>query len=70
MLHKYHNLMLALLALTIGGAGEGSSNVYGQQSIGFIEKFATAADRREQLAELIPGTDDYFYFHTLLYQTE
>jgi hypothetical protein len=70
MSHKYHNLMLALLALTMGGVGQGSGNVYGQQSIGFIEKFATATDRRELLAELIPGTDDYFYFHTLHYQNQ
>lgn len=41
-----------------------------QQEIGFIEKFAIADDRREALAELIPDTRDYFYFHSLHYQNE
>ena len=36
--------------------------------IGFIEKFALANDRAEVLKELIPGTEDYYYFHCLHYQ--
>ena len=36
--------------------------------IGFIEKFALAADREAVLKELIPGTEDYYYFHCLHYQ--
>ncbi len=39
-----------------------------QQEVGFIETFATAADRRTALKELIPGTEDYFYYHCLHYQ--
>lgn len=42
--------------------------VRGQQEIGFLERFATAPDRRAVLAELIPGTEEYFYFHCLHYQ--
>ena len=33
--------------------------------IGFIEKFALAPDRQEALKLLIPGTADYYYFHSL-----
>ena len=41
-----------------------------QQEIGFIEKFATASDRRSVLRELIPGTEDYFYYQCLHFQNE
>ena len=33
--------------------------------IGFIEKFALAKDRKEALKLLIPGTTDYYYYHSL-----
>ena len=33
--------------------------------IGFIEKFALAEDRKEALKLLIPGTPDYYYYHSL-----
>jgi len=36
--------------------------------IGFIEKFALAADRAKALEELPPGTEDYFFFHALHFQ--
>ena len=35
------------------------------QEIGFIERFALADDREKVLEELIPGTDEYYYFHCL-----
>ena len=38
------------------------------QQIGFIEKFALAEDRSEALKLLIPGSQDYYYFHCLHYQ--
>jgi hypothetical protein len=40
-----------------------------QHQIGFIEKFALAADRDAVLKELIPGTDDYYFYHALHFQT-
>lgn len=55
--------------MVFSGLG-GNSMLRGQQPVGFIEKFATASDRREVLNELIPGTEDYFYYHTLHYQNE
>ena len=37
----------------------------GGREIGFIERFALAKDREKALQELIPGTEDYYYFHCL-----
>nr|WP_143547976.1 hypothetical protein [Rhodopirellula sp. SM50] len=36
--------------------------------IGLMERFALADDREAILAELIPGSDDYFFYHCLHYQ--
>ena len=33
--------------------------------VGFVEDFALARDRDAALKQLIPGTDDYFYYHCL-----
>ncbi len=39
--------------------------------IGYVEEYALAKDRAASLKQLIPGTDDYYYFHSLhLLQTE
>ena len=38
------------------------------QEIGYWEDFALAQDRTVPLAQLIPGTEDYYYFHCLHYQ--
>ena len=40
------------------------SNSVGKE-IGFIEDFSLASDRSVPLSQLIPGTDDYYYFHCL-----
>lgn len=37
---------------------------------GFRETFAFAADRKAALAQLIPGTDEHYYFSCLLHQHE
>ncbi len=39
------------------------------QQINFLEKYALAADRDVPLNDLIPGSQEYFYFHTLRNQT-
>lgn len=39
-----------------------------QQEIGYIEEFALAANRAEALKQLIPGTEDYYYYHALHFQ--
>jgi hypothetical protein len=38
------------------------------QQIGFIEEFALAQDRTVPLGQLIPGTQQYYYFHCLHFQ--
>jgi len=35
------------------------------QEIGYIETFSLAGDRDAALKELVPGTDEYFYYHAL-----
>lgn len=37
----------------------------GGQEIGYIEEFSLATNRVEALRNLVPGTDDYYYFHAL-----
>ena len=39
------------------------------EPIGWIERYALAQDRQAVLKELIPGSEDYFYYHCLHYQT-
>ena len=36
--------------------------------IGFLEDYSLAPDRTVPLQQLIPGTEDYYYFHALHYQ--
>ena len=60
------NHWLALVGLLVGFQFQVHSAR--ADEIGFIEKFALAADREAVLKELIPGTEDYYYFHCLHYQ--
>ncbi|MCC6697143.1 MAG: hypothetical protein IT365_16060, partial [Candidatus Hydrogenedentes bacterium] len=48
-------LLWCLMAGTVAGAVDA----------GFLERFALADDRAEVLKELVPGTEDYYYFHCL-----
>lgn len=41
-----------------------------ENEIGFLETFALAPKRAEALAELIPGTEDHYYYAALLAQQE
>ena len=51
-------LVTLLAAGTAVSAGE----------IGYVEDFALAKDRTKALEKLIPGTEDYYYYHCLHYQ--
>jgi autotransporter-associated beta strand protein len=42
--------------------------VFAENEIGFIERFALAADREKALGELVPGSEEYYFFHALHYQ--
>jgi hypothetical protein len=56
---------LFLFALLLTSA---SPRVQAENEIGFIEKFALAPDREKVLGELIPGSEEYYFFHALHYQ--
>ncbi len=40
----------------------------GAGEIGYVEEFALAPDRAIALKQLIPGTEDFYYYHCLHYQ--
>src|SRR6266446_10852402 len=47
----------ATLMVSIAAAGE----------VGYVEDFALAKDRAASLRQLIPGTEEYYYYHCLHY---
>ncbi len=47
-----------------------ASVVHAADEIGFIEEFALAEDRELALEQLIPGTEDFYYYHALHHQNE
>ena len=51
-------LLACIIAVDTAAAGE----------VGFVEDFALAKDRAAVLKQLIPGSEDYYYFHALRYQ--
>ena len=61
---KIHTLALPFLAIFSPLIS------FAEGEIGFIEKFALAEDRPDAIAELIPGTGDYYFFNALLAQQE
>ena len=73
-MRKFSNCKLAfclVACLVATSAGEngiiGSRNLEAQE-IGFLEDFALAKDREKVLKQLVPGTEKYYYFHSLQYQ--
>ena len=63
-------LLAASLCCSFTFLTASAAQLSAQQEVGFIEKFATAPDRRAALKELIPGTEDYFYYHSLHFQNQ
>src|SRR5437879_486547 len=55
MRHKAFWLIWAILAASAAMANE----------VGYVEDFALAKDRAASLKQLIPGTEDYYYYHCL-----
>lgn len=39
-----------------------------ENEIGFVEKFALAADREQVLGQLVPGSEDFYFYHALHFQ--
>jgi autotransporter-associated beta strand protein len=58
-------LLLPLTALALPSVALAQA---GENEIGFIERFALAADREKALGELVPGSEEYYFFHALHYQ--
>ncbi len=58
-------LPVAVFGLAISGIVE--QEVIAKE-IGYIETFALAEDREAALGQLIPGTEDYYYFYCLHHQ--
>ena len=51
---------------SLGSNDDGSK--LSAQEIGFLEEFVLASDREKVLKQLVPGTENYYYFHALHYQ--
>ncbi|MBT7298927.1 MAG: hypothetical protein HN849_05430, partial [Victivallales bacterium] len=58
-----NRLPVALAALLVS-----SAVLAAPVEVGFVEDFALAPDRTVPLKELIPGTQEYYYYHCLHYQ--
>ncbi len=60
---------LAAVSFTASFLGSGfvvpASQAVAQQEIGFVEEFALSEDRARTLEKLVPGSDDYYYYHCL-----
>ena len=57
-------LVCAVVVLVLGASLQASA----ENEIGWIEKFALAPDREAVLGQLLPGSEDYYFFHALHYQ--
>ena len=56
--------------LVISAAAIGARSASAIDTIGFLETFALAEDRADALQELIPGTEDFYYYSALVAQQE
>ncbi|NQU24829.1 MAG: hypothetical protein HQ567_26400 [Candidatus Nealsonbacteria bacterium] len=56
-------LAITLLTLAVAAAAGNPSCPAGE--IGYVEDFSLAEDRSVPLGQLIPGTEDHFYYHAL-----
>jgi len=59
---RFSRLLLVLSFLTI------LQSTGSAEEIRYSEDFALARDRAEALKQLIPGTEEYYYYHCLYYQ--
>jgi len=66
MLHKKSAILLLAMALLLGLL---SINGFAAE-IGFVEDFALAKERQTALDKLIPGTEDYYYYHALHFMNQ
>jgi len=65
-LRKHVIRTIALFLVVV--AALGANHCLANDVIGFVETFALAEDRSEVLRQLIPGTEEYYFYHCLHYQ--
>ena len=58
----------SLCFLVVGCLAVGARPAAATDVIGFVETFALAEDRSKVLEQLIPGTEDYYFYHALHFQ--
>ncbi len=59
------NIARALILVIVAGA---QTSVLHGQVISWMENFSLSEDRQSKLSELIPGSDDYYFYHCLHFQ--
>ncbi len=65
-MRKIMRKKLGAVLLSLAGMGTSTQFVAAQgHEPGYIEDFALSPDRAKALAQLIPGTEDYYYYHSL-----
>ncbi len=62
------NLPALVTLLVVGWGVHGFERCAVAGEIGYVEEFALAQDRSIALKQLIPGTEDFYYYHCLHYQ--
>ncbi|MFM7182797.1 MAG: hypothetical protein ACKO2G_15220 [Verrucomicrobiales bacterium] len=65
---KTHRSLSIVCATALAAGFLLPSGVHAENEIGYIERFALAENREAVLAELVPGSEDYYFFHCLHYQ--
>ena len=64
--YSRYGALLVFATSIIWPAESGRAN----EEIGFIETFALSTDRKASLSELIPGTEDFYFYSALVAQQE
>lgn len=67
-IHSGTRLVKSIFLVTLFVGGLPCQTVKAEP-ISWMEHFALAGDRESKLAELIPGTDDYYFYHCLHFQS-
>ena len=60
--------LMAVLSVAVSLSVLGGSSPAWAGDVGFVEDFSLAKDRTVPLKTLIPGTEDYYYYHCLNFQ--
>ena len=69
MIHPLIPGLIAMLSVAIAPQSlPGQVSGDNGPDIDFVERFALAEDRESTLSELVPGTDEYYFYHCLHYQ--